>query len=100
MVPINLTYLHCLQHSLFEYLFNLYLFVIIVNYIKLLQSESFILYLNYLTGSNLHLISSFCYEEEECACFKKYNEVNDKKAYLIVLNCHLFMIKLRKKHVN
>ena len=24
MVPLNLTYLHCLQHSLFEHLFNLY----------------------------------------------------------------------------
>jgi len=25
MAPLNLTYLHCLQHSLFEHLFNLYL---------------------------------------------------------------------------
>ena len=25
MVPFNLTYLHCLQHSLFEQPFNLYL---------------------------------------------------------------------------
>ena len=25
MMPINLTYLHCLQHSLFEHLFNLYI---------------------------------------------------------------------------
>jgi len=25
MVPLNMTYLHCLQHSLFEHLFNLYL---------------------------------------------------------------------------
>ena len=24
MVPLSLTYLHCLQHSLFEHLFNLY----------------------------------------------------------------------------
>jgi len=24
MVPLNLTYLHCLQHSLFEHFFNLY----------------------------------------------------------------------------
>jgi len=24
MVPLNLTYIHCLQHSLFEHLFNLY----------------------------------------------------------------------------
>jgi len=24
MLPLNLTYLHCLQHSLFEHLFNLY----------------------------------------------------------------------------
>ena len=24
MVPLNLTYLHCLHHSLFEHLFNLY----------------------------------------------------------------------------
>jgi len=24
MVPFNMTYLHCLQHSLFEHLFNLY----------------------------------------------------------------------------
>ena len=24
MVPLNITYLHCLQHSLFEHLFNLY----------------------------------------------------------------------------
>ena len=24
MVPLNLTYLHCLQHSLFEHLFKLY----------------------------------------------------------------------------
>ena len=24
MVPLNLTYLHCLQHSLYEHLFNLY----------------------------------------------------------------------------
>ena len=25
MVPLNLTYLHCLQHSFFEHLFNLFL---------------------------------------------------------------------------
>jgi len=25
MVPLNLTYLHCLQHSFVEHLFNLYL---------------------------------------------------------------------------
>ena len=25
MVPLNMTNLHCLQHSLFEHLFNLYL---------------------------------------------------------------------------
>jgi len=25
MVPLNMTYLHCLQHSLFEHLFNLYM---------------------------------------------------------------------------
>ena len=24
MMPLNMTYLHCLQHSLFEHLFNLY----------------------------------------------------------------------------
>ena len=24
MVPLNMTYLHCLQHSLFEHLFNFY----------------------------------------------------------------------------
>jgi len=24
MVPLNLTYLHCLQHSLFQRIFNLY----------------------------------------------------------------------------
>jgi len=24
MVPLNMTYLHCLQHSLFEHLFNVY----------------------------------------------------------------------------
>jgi len=28
MVPLNMTYLDCLQHSLFEHLFNLYLFTI------------------------------------------------------------------------
>ena len=27
MVPLNMTYLHCLQHSLFEHLFNLYVYV-------------------------------------------------------------------------
>ena len=27
MVPLNMTYLHCLQHSLFEHLFNLYCYV-------------------------------------------------------------------------
>jgi len=27
MVPLNMTYLHCLQHSLFEHLFNLYYIV-------------------------------------------------------------------------
>ena len=26
MVPLNMTYLHCLQHSLFEHFFNLYLY--------------------------------------------------------------------------
>jgi len=29
MVPLNLTYLHCLQHSLFKHLFNLYYSVVI-----------------------------------------------------------------------
>jgi len=28
MVPLNMTCLHCLQHSLFVHLFNLYLFLI------------------------------------------------------------------------
>ena len=31
MVPLNMTYLHCLQHSLFEHLFNLYVPPIIIN---------------------------------------------------------------------
>jgi len=32
MVPLNLTYLHCLQHSLFEHLFNLYYFCCVFTY--------------------------------------------------------------------
>ena len=31
MVPLNMTYLHCLQHSLFEHLFNLYLLLEVIN---------------------------------------------------------------------
>jgi len=27
IVPFNLTYLHCLQHSFFEHLFNLYIYI-------------------------------------------------------------------------
>ena len=30
MVPLNMTYLHCLPHSLFEHLFNLYCLVMVV----------------------------------------------------------------------
>ena len=30
MVPLNMTYLHCLQHSLFEHLFNLYYIKVVV----------------------------------------------------------------------
>ena len=32
MVPLGMTYLHCLQHSLFEHLFNLYLKTTVVLY--------------------------------------------------------------------
>ena len=32
MVPLNLTYLHCLQHFLFEHLFNLYFIISLANY--------------------------------------------------------------------
>jgi len=28
MLPLNLTYLHCLLHSFFEHLFNLYLYIL------------------------------------------------------------------------
>jgi len=31
MVPLNLTYLHCLQHSFFEHLFNLYCIILLIN---------------------------------------------------------------------
>jgi len=34
MVPLNMTYLHCLQHSLFEHLFNLYYCSATVKYTK------------------------------------------------------------------
>ena len=31
MVPLNMTCLHCLQHSLFEHLFHLYLYIMYVD---------------------------------------------------------------------
>jgi len=34
MVPLNMTYLHCLQHSLFEHLFNLYHIKIFKTYVN------------------------------------------------------------------
>ena len=34
MVPLNMTYLHCLQHSLFEHLFNLYSNWTIMNWLS------------------------------------------------------------------
>ena len=41
MVPLNMTYLHCLQHSLFEHLFNLYCYTFVGqndrNYLKHLK---------------------------------------------------------------
>jgi len=36
MVPLNLTYLHCLQQSLFEHFFNLYYYIC---YCSVVQSE-------------------------------------------------------------
>ena len=42
MVPLNMTYPHCLQHSLFEHLFNLYM-------------QVFILSLNMFQASIVHL---------------------------------------------
>jgi len=38
MVPLNLTYLHCLQHSFFEHLFNLYWNDCNITFFKLLAS--------------------------------------------------------------
>jgi len=39
MVPLNLTYLHCLQHSLFEHLFNIFYFLKINDFLPI-QIES------------------------------------------------------------
>jgi len=36
MVPLNMTYLHCLQHSFFEHLFNLY-----IHHIEFLKTSTF-----------------------------------------------------------
>ena len=51
MVPLNLTYLHCLQHSLFEHLFNLYFTVFTsideVNGIFVIQVQTTTKQLNY-----------------------------------------------------
>ena len=35
MVPLNMTYLHCLQHSLFEHLLNLYYMLIVYIFMPL-----------------------------------------------------------------
>jgi len=39
-VPLNLTYLHCLQHSLFEHLFNLYQLINIDKYIHVINIQT------------------------------------------------------------
>jgi len=40
MVPLNMTYLHCLQHSLCEHLFNLYLYIHHIKDINFFWQES------------------------------------------------------------
>jgi len=42
MVPLNMTCLHCLQHSLFEHLFNLYHLKQARNSISLLNKSLFV----------------------------------------------------------
>jgi len=51
MVPFNLTYLHCLQHSLFEHIFNLYVTYnggILIQYgVCLIFLDNLPIYINY-----------------------------------------------------
>jgi len=57
MVPLNMTYLHCLQHSLFEHLSNLYWHVYIVYNILSLNISSIYILTNCLTADDSILLT-------------------------------------------
>ena len=64
MVPLNMTYLHCLQHSLFEYLFNLYCHILLkqAKFTHLFQDNRFLFYKFRfkLLIQNIGFISKIC----------------------------------------
>jgi len=62
MVLLNLTYLHCLQHSFFEFFFNLYILISIKSFISL--------YYYYII--NVRNVSSVV-----VLCFKKQQHILD-----------------------
>ena len=71
MVPLNLPYLHCLQHSLFEHLLNLYFLFFIYNFLsdfsKTCWVPALVRSMNFI-GGNQHIARQTCtiiFEEEK-----------------------------------
>ena len=80
-VPLNMTYLHCLQHSLFEHLFNLYYSAI--EYWK--QEDNFnLIKLQYLGDYFFHLCTLYHSPLNICLFFISFLENRIISPYLTV----------------
>jgi len=87
MVPLNLTYLHCLQHSLFEHLFNLYCFNVDVLFTG--ASRTVLINRCILTS---YTYLNFIEYQVKCMCFPT-NQVRNCAIYRLVPLC-AFRIQL------
>ena len=70
VVPLNLTYLHCLQHSLFEHLFNLYYNV---NSLKLMPNVIFYSSIRYIMIIICMALPDVCVSNNMQYFSKKYS---------------------------
>ena len=84
MVPLNMTYLHCLQHSLFEHLFNLYLTV---------YDNKRIMYKSQLVLKRVMLLNI------PCCGVKGIMSSSNLKGLLNTLDDKSFDIALLKEHI-
>jgi len=76
MVPLNMTHLHCLQHSLFEHLFNLYYISIPVFFMPNVQ----------ISHRSRHRLFRVCQDKQRNVQHKLKLKINLCVVIIIVVN--------------